>query len=339
MKFSTYFFAALLATALATTAVGQTQRMVLVEERTSASCPTCGSQNPAFDARMLNNADKVALLKYQWGDGGHPDVMYDFNPTDVNDRVVSYYGALGFPQVWVNGTLVGLPNAYQQSNIDADAAVDAWFEITGIATISPERDALDISVSTTALKAFDAAADTGLVVHVAVVERTIDFGTPPGTNNESVFLSVMRNMLPSAAGSTLGQQANGESSSFTFHYPVDTSQLAIDSLQIVAFIQNRESKAVEQAAVLVPSQEPVGIASATPGRQSIEVWPTATSTSVRVNASNFHVLDVRGVRYDVARLLTSGNNENAVLDVSGLPAGHYVVVGSNGGVGRFAVLH
>ena len=198
MKLQKLFAASLVLMAFASTALAQTQLMVLVEERTSSSCPTCGNQNPAFDARMLDNADHVALIKYQWGDGGHPDVMYDFNPTDVYDRVVSYYGAVGYPQVWVNGDLVGVPNSYQQSSIDNDVAVDAWFQIEGWSTISPERDALEINLSTTALKDYTTDADTALVVHVAVVERTIDFGTPPGTNSESVFLSVMRKMLPSA---------------------------------------------------------------------------------------------------------------------------------------------
>ena len=47
------------------------QRVILVEEVTSASCGPCASQNPAFDNLIGDNLDMVAIIKYQRG-GDNP---------------------------------------------------------------------------------------------------------------------------------------------------------------------------------------------------------------------------------------------------------------------------
>lgn len=339
MKIVRLLSATLLVCAMSITTSAQTQRMILVEQNTSSSCPNCGSQNPAFDARMLDNADKVALLKYQWGDGGHPDIMFDFNPIDVQARVSTYYSAAGFPLVWSNGTFIGPPVNYSQADIDTDAAVDAWFEIGGTATITPERDAINMTVSTAALKAFNAAEDADLVLHVAVVEKTIDYGTPPGTNSESVFHSVMRKMLPTATGEALGMQTQGQTNSFSYAYAVDTTVISIDSLQLVVFVQNSGTKAVEQAAVIPSSQEPAGIGAIEAVRPQLSVWPGISRDFVRVASADFQLMDVRGVRYNVQQLSTSNQGGSTVLDVQGLAAGHYFVLNANGAVGRFVVIN
>ncbi|HNQ83124.1 MAG TPA: hypothetical protein PKM34_05735 [Bacteroidales bacterium] len=44
----------------------QSQRMVLIEEATNASCGPCASQNPAFDNLLNQNRDILTAIKYHW---------------------------------------------------------------------------------------------------------------------------------------------------------------------------------------------------------------------------------------------------------------------------------
>lgn len=44
----------------------QTERLVLIEEATNASCGPCAGQNPGFDALLNQNRDKLTAIKYHW---------------------------------------------------------------------------------------------------------------------------------------------------------------------------------------------------------------------------------------------------------------------------------
>ena len=114
--------------------VGQSQRLVFVEEATNASCGPCASQNPAFDALLQANTDKVVALKYHWYFPGY-DPMYNHNQEENNSRV-SYYGINGVPHALIDGTSIsgssylGAPANCSQAKIDDAYAVPSPFEIT-----------------------------------------------------------------------------------------------------------------------------------------------------------------------------------------------------------------
>src|SRR3954466_13330791 len=80
---------------------GQSQRLVLAEEFTQASCPPCASQNPAFNALLTSNASKITLIKYQTSWPG-VDPMNAQNPGEVAARV-TLYGVSGVPDSPMDG--------------------------------------------------------------------------------------------------------------------------------------------------------------------------------------------------------------------------------------------
>jgi len=69
---------------LATAVLGfsQSQRFIMFEEFTQASCGPCASQNPAFDALLNANVSKCTSIKYHTSWPG-VDPMNAQNPTDV----------------------------------------------------------------------------------------------------------------------------------------------------------------------------------------------------------------------------------------------------------------
>jgi hypothetical protein len=89
-------------------------------------------------------------------------------------------------------------------------------------------------------------------LRVALTEKTVAFSSPPGSNGESIFFSVCRKMLPDAIGSTFTIPAPGDSTELSLEYIPTAAFLAavnLDSLRIVAFIQDDPSKVLYQSAM------------------------------------------------------------------------------------------
>ncbi len=225
---------------------GQSQRFVLAEEFTSSTCGPCGSQNPAFDALLQANADKITSIKYHmnWPAPGN-DPMYLQNTIDNNARR-SYYGVNSIPHVFLDGNYFeGMPVQISQSTINAAAAVPSPFAIQVQHQLSANGDSIYV---TTFIEATDSVSGN-LVSHNVVIEKYIHFNSPPGTNGEKDFYNVMKKMLPSKDGETLSSFfAPGDyvilQNSWELANVYDTSQLAV-----VSFVQNSLNKEIYQAAL------------------------------------------------------------------------------------------
>src|SRR5437763_16692955 len=110
-----------------THAFPQTQRMVLSEEFTQASCPPCASANPTYNAMCDANPTKLIGLHYQVSWPGS-DPMNAENAAQVATRV-SYYGVTGVPDSKLDGVDV-YPSSLTQAQIDAEYAVASPFTLT-----------------------------------------------------------------------------------------------------------------------------------------------------------------------------------------------------------------
>lgn len=237
---------------LAIAAQAQHNRRVMVEEFTNASCGPCAANNPAFNTTLENNADKVTPLKYQvWWPGFDP--MYNQTLTDVNPRV-AYYGVSGVPDGFENGTTFpGAVGAYSTTSIN-----NAYNDLTPVAielthTLSADYKTVNISVNVTS----DAALSGDLRLRVAVAEKEIVFATAPGSNGEKEFSDVMRKMLPDADGTATGNFTAGETKSYTFSWDL-ANFYNLNNVEVVAWLQNDDTKEVWQSAQSLPNTTIVG---------------------------------------------------------------------------------
>jgi len=224
----------------------QSQRMVLFEEFTSTTCPPCASQNPAFDALLLQNTDKAVSIKYHmsWPAPGN-DHFYLDNESENNNRR-SYYGINSVPSVQMDGgTWAGQPVQVTQTRIDNQAAVDSPFEMQVQAELSPGEDTIFV---TTLIKATDEVT-TNLVVHNVVIEKYLHYNSAPGTNGEKDFYNVMKKMLPSASGTVLEAPMSSGDYVISQNYWALDYIYDIDQLAVVSFIQNNLNKEVFQSAL------------------------------------------------------------------------------------------
>lgn len=252
---------------ITTAGFSQTQRMVLAEEFTNASCGPCASQNPNFNTLLSNNTSKVVSIKYQTNWPG-VDPMNSQTQTDVSPRV-TYYGVNGVPYAPIDGDTIaiqspnygGAPANWNQTVINNRYAVTSPFAISLTHNMSSDFDSIFISCTVTASTA---ATYTGpLKLHVAMIEKEIVFASAPGTNGETEFYNVMRKMYPNGNGTTLPLTwTNGQAQTYTFNAAVPAYIYDKNQIAVVAFVQDNSDKEVYQAAITTPVlvQHDAGIA-------------------------------------------------------------------------------
>jgi len=239
-------------TIFGTLSFGQSQRIVLNEEFTQASCGPCASLNPAYNALLqannvnLDNA-KVTSIKYQVSWPG-VDPMNAHNPTQVSTRT-SYYSVGGVPEAVLDGNVYqGSPSGVTQSKIDNRYNTASPFTIDLTHTVTPAGDSLYVTAIVTATQ----AVSGNLRLHLVVVEQTIEFTSPPGSNGETEFFNVMKRMLPSSQGTTLASSfAVNDQYSFSESWKL-ANVYELMQLGVVAFIQDNSTKEVHQSAYSTP---------------------------------------------------------------------------------------
>ena len=69
-----------------TVASAQSQRLVLIEQFSNASCPTCGTYSPPVANYVHAHTADVVMITYHTN-FPHFDSLYFENPLEVNNRV------------------------------------------------------------------------------------------------------------------------------------------------------------------------------------------------------------------------------------------------------------
>jgi hypothetical protein len=224
--------------------VGQTQRLVLAEEFTNASCVPCANQNPQFDALLQQNTDKITSIKYHMSWPG-ADPMYNHNTVDNNARR-AVYGITGVPHVQMDGNWWdGMPSQVNQARINAAYSIPSSFKIKVHHELSADQQYINVVAM---VEATEDVSVSDLRLFLVVIEKHIHFTSPPGYNGEKDFYNVMKKILPDKNGYKLKSNiSNGEyfviESSWKLANVYNNSQLSV-----VAFIQDMATKEVYQAA-------------------------------------------------------------------------------------------
>ena len=222
---------------------GQSQRLVMIEEFTQASCAPCAAANPAFNTLLSANTSKAVSVKYQVSWPG-ADPMNAQNPTEVATRV-SYYGVSGVPDAFQEGVDKANPGNVTQSGIDAAYAVPSPFTIQLTHWFNSANDSIYINCDLTASQ--NTSLTTG-VLHVGMIEKTITFTTAPGSNGETVFYNVFRKAYPNANGTALTSSwTNGQKKTVSFKAKIPSYIYSKPEIAVVAWVQDNADKSIKQA--------------------------------------------------------------------------------------------
>jgi len=224
----------------------------LVERFTNDACGPCASINNAWynatTGNMVNSGAISHIIYNVWWPSSS-DPMYLLNQADNTTRT-NYYGVNGVPHIEVNGnttstSLSAFNNAVTNGNneyapFDIVITQEAFSENLIRIGVKITRDPNDNTVF------------GNVKLRVGLTEKTVAYSSPR-PNGESEFFSVCRKMLPNAGGTTLTIPAPGDFTELSVEYVPTTAFLQavnLDSIRVVAFIQEDPSQTVYQSAML-----------------------------------------------------------------------------------------
>lgn len=220
----------------------QNERILLFECFTNTSCGPCAQQNPALDALINANADRVAAIKYHMNWPGANDPMYLHNTADNNARK-SVYNVNSVPHTVVDGIrYANLPGNLNQNMVNNWLTIESPFDMR----LSYEVDEVANTITVHVMGRASQAVQGNVKLYVGVIEREIHYNTPPGSNGERDFYSVMKKLLPSASGTSIGDVEADSYFAYTFSWEL-ANVYNNDQLDAIAWLQNTNTKEVYQA--------------------------------------------------------------------------------------------
>ncbi len=326
-------YVSLVSASLVVLASAQSQRLVLVEEFTQASCGPCAAANPQFNTLLAANTTKVVSLKYQTSWPGVDPMNAQY--TNVSSRV-NYYNVSSVPYALMDGaavtgsSYVGAPANLNQPTINNEySVVTSPFDLAVEHTLNANQDSVFITVHATATQTY--AISTALRLHTVLIEKHIQFATPPGSNGERDFYNVVRKMIPGTAGTAMTNNWTvGQFATYTFAVAVPSYIYDINQLAVVCFIQNSTSRQVEQAAYSI---SPVGISNQLSLPAAINLFPNPASSMARISFNlpgssdvTINIYNQAGmlVRTEKRSMMTAGKQE-VDIDVEMLANSIYIL--------------
>jgi hypothetical protein len=251
----------ILAFAYALTVHAQVPQTPLVEHFTQASCTPCASQNPLLKTTLDSFGElNYVRISHQTSWPGVDPMNAQFGPGPDVRR--NYYGVTGVPNTTLNGGPVGAPNSVVTSaTLSAAANNTTPYDITATQTwLSPNQVSVNIDVANVTGGTISSADK----IYVAMIENVINYAVAPGSNGETSFHYVMRQMYNASTGSanaTGGASLGPISASNTTNFNFSISNLPTyirdkTEISFAVYIQNNGTKQIFQSAKTVAAPIP-----------------------------------------------------------------------------------
>lgn len=209
-------------------------RRVLFEEMTNASCGPCALNNPTLKAYIDSKGDNIVAIKYHSNIPGF-DPMYLHNPTQSTERWSAYYGMNASPWLNVDGKTFHDVWPFTQANLDNAYNTRIGTPTPVTISVVDTRLTGDTIMSTITVNNLTALLAGDYKLRVFAIEGVITYGSPPGSNGETVFEHVFRKAYPNTAGTTVATTTGPQV--FVFKYVVDPAWVN-SNVYTVAFVQN-----------------------------------------------------------------------------------------------------
>lgn len=341
----------LIALGLSSMTYAQVNKVPMIEHFTQASCGPCASQNPAMKTTLDGFSGDYVKISHQVSWPGY-DPMYDFFPTGPDARV-SFYGITGVPNTSLNGGSPGAPNTIvTNSTLTSAAATMTPYDIT-VTQSWPDANTIDLDIDVTNVTG--AAISSADKIYIAMVENVVDYGTAPGSNGETIFYNVMREMYTTTGaggattGSALGTIAGSATENFSFTISSLPSYIS-DKAQVTfaVFVQNNGTKEIMQAGkssvVAIPGIIQVAAASASTVSSdlcdygftpAVEFTNNDAATPVTEVVAEYQIDGGTAVQQTFTGNLTQGQSTTIAFPAATLNPGtttvSYTIVSVNGG--------
>ncbi|MDP4116987.1 MAG: Omp28-related outer membrane protein, partial [Bacteroidota bacterium] len=221
----------------------QQNRVVLIEEFSNVSCATCPETNKILESFAGEYAGNLTIIKYSAYYPSRNDPFYMANQANC-DAMLSYYNILSTPTVIVDGKTNPTPrdSIKIKEAIQQELVKISQFDISIKDSLAGNDYFVFVNVTNTDQSgiSFD-----NLVLKTVLLEKEVEFTTPPGQNGELKFYNVCRAMMPSSSGQNI-PEIKGKSKVYTLQFSLNSSWNR-NMLKCVAFIQDKNTKVVYQA--------------------------------------------------------------------------------------------
>ncbi|NNG26860.1 MAG: PEGA domain-containing protein, partial [Ignavibacteriaceae bacterium] len=208
---------------------------VLLEDFANVSCVPCVTSNKIIESltKYTYGPSQLVAIKFPTNFPSPNDPFYLANSEDCDARM-GYYNIFFAPTTIIDGTERPTPT----DSVSVKAAIDQRLQKIPQFRIHV-RDAIVGStywaIVTIRVENGSGINFSDLVLHTVLTETDIEFATPPGSNGETKFYDVMRTMMPSNIGRSLGGINQNEDNSYILQTEVNASWI-IGNLHTVAFI-------------------------------------------------------------------------------------------------------
>ncbi|MCC7431790.1 Omp28-related outer membrane protein [bacterium] len=212
----------------------------VVEDFSNASCIPCVEAN-VFLKEVLeeDTSGRLFAIKYAVSWPQVTDPFFQANPSE-NAARYTYYNILQAPTTIVNGT--ERPSSISKTEIKQKIA-EAQNKINPLSIeVTSQLTGTNFKVDAS-LKLIKSVSYTDLKLFFVLVEKLVTFDEAPGSNGETQFREVMRDLQPNGDGLpvtlVVGETKN---QSYTF----DVSQWETDQLECLVFVQSQSTRTILQ---------------------------------------------------------------------------------------------
>lgn len=236
------------------TSAEKVQRVVLIEEFSSSTCPPCKTfNNNIFNPFLSNSANqgKFTCVNYRmnWPSSGDP-----YYTAEAGTRR-TFYGVNSVPVCYIDAAKASTSSASSFNNNfstaynkPAKAQMRAIHSINGS---TPSQATVAVQVTITPSEAI-----SGMSLFIAVVEKLTTGNA--STNGEKEFHYVMMKMVPDASGTAVDLAANTPLTVLKESSLRGTHIEEMNDLKVVAWIQSPQSKEIIQSVFSEPGNTVIG---------------------------------------------------------------------------------
>lgn len=219
-------------------------KIVLIEDFANVSCTPCVTSNLILEAVKKNYTDyQIAVIKYPTNFPSPIDPFFLANTAASNSKI-SFYNVFSAPSTRIDG----LMKPISSDSVAIKDSINKRLNVAPKFLLELNDTTIGATLSFTVKVTMHDSAGidfSKLVLNSILTETYIEYSSPPGSNGETKFYNIMREIIPSPSGTSLSTLAMNVPSSFNFTTNINAAWKT-QYLKLIVFVQNTSTKEVYQ---------------------------------------------------------------------------------------------
>lgn len=218
-------------------------RTVLLEDFANVSCVPCVTSNRILESleKYSFTSNKLKIIKFATNFPSPVDPFY-LTAKQFCDYRMSFYNIMFAPTIIIDGLMRPTPSDSNQIKSGINQKLDSPSNFLIHLTQLKVNNGLFIKLNIISNN-IDTTFLSNYFLRTAIVEKEIEFSSPPGSSGEVKFYDVMRVLFPNNQGINLKDLIG--SKIFRYAEVIDSSW-NIERLKAISFIQNNTTREVVQ---------------------------------------------------------------------------------------------